>query len=135
LYVFALCLYILFMDTRARFNQQDSAHLWYVEAFGGLELFRACFARFTFSPHTHQEFMIAVNESGTALPLFRGGVHQVGPGDLFVLNPEEVHGGGPAEDSVWCYRSFYPPAALMQRVVQELPGLTEYPAVRRGCDP
>jgi hypothetical protein len=34
--------------------------------------------------------MIAVNESGAALPLFRRGVHRVGPGDLFVLNPEEV---------------------------------------------
>ncbi len=114
------------MDARARrhaANRQDSAQLWRADAFGGLELLRARFAAFNFSPHSHEEFMIVVTEEGAALPRFWGAVQRVGAGDIFVLSPGEVHGGGPAEESIWCYRSFYPPAALMQRVVQELTGV------------
>jgi AraC-like DNA-binding protein len=103
-------------------NQADSASLWRVEVFGGLELLRAHFAKFTFSLHAHEEFMIVVTASGVALPQLWGSVHRVGAGDIFVLSPNEVHGGGPAEDSIWCYRSFYLPSALMQRVAQEFIG-------------
>ncbi|MBI5932005.1 MAG: AraC family transcriptional regulator [Chloroflexi bacterium] len=101
---------------------QDHAQLWRAEVFGGLELLRAHFVEFNFSPHTHEEFMIGVTESGTALPRFRGEVRRVGPGDVFVLHPGEVHGGGPAADSIWRYRSFYPSGSLMQQVLQELTG-------------
>jgi AraC-like DNA-binding protein len=103
-------------------DRQDNARLWRVEAFGGLELLRAHFVGFTFSPHAHEEFMIVVTEGGTGLPRFWRAEHRIHPGDLFVLNPGEVHGGGPAKESAWRYRSFYPPAALMRRVVQELTG-------------
>ncbi len=101
-------------------KSQDSAQLWRVDVFGGLELFRAHFVEFSFSPHTHDEFMIGMTENGFALPQFRGAVRNVGPGDVFVLNPGEVHGGGPAANSIWQYRSFYPSSALMQRVAEEL---------------
>jgi AraC-like DNA-binding protein len=104
-------------------NRQDNARLWQADAFGGLELLRAQFVAFNFSPHAHEEFMIVVTEAGAALPRFWGAVQRVGPGDVFVLSPGEVHGGGPARESIWCYRSFYPPAALMQRVVRELTGV------------
>lgn len=103
-------------------EQRDDAQLWQVEAFGGLELLRAHFVRFTFSPHAHEEFMIVVTEGGTGSPRFWRGEHRINPGDVFVLSPGEVHGGGPAKESVWCYRSFYVPTALMRRVVQELTG-------------
>jgi AraC-like DNA-binding protein len=49
-------------------------------------------------------------------------VHRVSFGDVIVLNPDVVHGGGPAPNSLWRYRSFYPPLALMQRVSRELSG-------------
>jgi AraC-like DNA-binding protein len=101
-------------------RQHDDARLWRVEAFGGLELLRARFAAFSFAPHAHAEFMIVVTERGTARPRFWGAEQRIGPGDLFVLNPGEVHGGGPASGAMWCYRSFYPPAALLRRVVREL---------------
>ncbi len=103
-------------------NQQDSAHLWRSDALGGLELLRANFATFSFAPHAHEEFMIVVTEGGDASPRFWDGVQRVGAGDVFVLSPGEVHGGGPAEASVWAYRSFYAPGALMQRAAQELAG-------------
>lgn len=103
-------------------DRQDNARLWRVEAFGGLELLRAHFVGFSFSPHAHEEFMIVVTEDGTGQPRFWRAEHRVNSGDVFVLSPGEVHGGGPARESVWSYRSFYVPTTLMQRVVQELTG-------------
>lgn len=123
LYVLAGYGYTFLMATQEQpslSKSQDSAQLWRMNVFGGLELFRAHFVEFSFSPHTHEEFMIGVTESGSALPQFRGAVRHVGPGDVFVLNPGEVHGGGPATDSIWRYRSFYPPVSLMQHVAEEL---------------
>jgi AraC-like DNA-binding protein len=104
-------------------NQQDDASLWRVDVLGGLELLRARYVEFTFSPHTHEEFMIAVTEGGSALPRYRGGAHLHGPGDVLVLNPGEVHGGGPARGAIWRYRAFYASAALVQRTAQELTGV------------
>jgi AraC-like DNA-binding protein len=98
--------------------------LWRVDILGGLELLRARFVEFTFPPHAHDEFMIALTEGGMALPTYRGGAHLVGPREVLVLNPGEVHGGGPARGSVWRYRAFYPSADLMRRAVQELAGAT-----------
>lgn len=107
------------MDTHER---QETAQLWQADAFGGLELLRANFVEFSFAQHAHEEFMIAVTEDGPAQPRFWGAVQRVEAGDLFVLNPGEVHGGGPVTGSTWRYRAFYPPAALMQRAAQELVG-------------
>jgi AraC-like ligand binding domain len=104
-------------------NQRDDARLWRVDALGGLELLYAHYAEFTFSPHTHEEFMIAVTEGGTALPHYRGGAHIHGPGDVLVLNPGEVHGGGPVRGAIWRYRAFYAPDTLLQRAAQELTGM------------
>jgi AraC-like DNA-binding protein len=67
--------------------------------------------------------MIAVTEGGTALPHYRGGAHIHGPGDVLVLNPGEVHGGGPVRGAIWRYRAFYAPGTLLQRAAQELTGM------------
>ena len=101
-------------------TQREDTRLWRVDALGGLELLRARFVEFSFPAHTHEEFMIAVTEGGTGLPWYRGSTHIHGPRDMVVLNPGEVHGGGPARGSIWQYRSLYPSADLMQRAVRDL---------------
>jgi AraC-like DNA-binding protein len=114
------------MDARERPTvpeRQDKARLWQADAFGGLDLLRADFVQFSFAPHAHEEFMIAVTDGGAAQPRFWGAVQRIVAGDIFVLNPGEVHGGGPVTGAIWRYRSFYPPAALMQRAAQELTGM------------
>src|SRR5262245_39407290 len=90
-------------------HHHDDAALWHVHALCGLDVMRASFAEFSFSPHAHEEYFIAITESGQARPHFWRGVQNIGRGDVFVLNPGMVHSGGPAEDSIWCYRSFYVP--------------------------
>lgn len=114
------------MDTHARPpapDRQEQARLWQVAAFGGLDLLRANFVEFSFAPHAHEEFMIAVTEGGRARPRCWGVEQRIAAGDLFVLSPGEVHGGGAVAGATWRYRSFYPPAALMRRVVWELTGV------------
>jgi hypothetical protein len=69
--------------------------MWQCADLGGLELFRATGLRFTFRPHAHEEFFIALTEAGRAASIYRGDTHAIGPGDIIVLNPEEGHAGGP----------------------------------------
>jgi AraC-like DNA-binding protein len=114
------------METHKRLppaDRQDKAQLWQANAFGGVELLRANFVEFSFAPHAHEEFMIVVTEGGAARPRFWGAIQQIAAGDLFVLNPGEVHDGGPVTGSTWRYRSFYPPADLMRRVARDLTGV------------
>jgi AraC-like DNA-binding protein len=98
----------------------DDAALWTVSGLGGLELLKARYGRLVFAPHGHEEYFVAVTESGRADLRYRGDRHAIGPGDVIVLNPEEIHGGGPVESSSWGYRSLYAPAQLMMDVARYL---------------
>jgi AraC-like DNA-binding protein len=99
----------------------DGARAWRCADLGGLELFRASVSQFTFRPHAHGEFFVAITETGLAAPRYRGSRHLVGPGDMIVLNPEEAHAGGPPPGVSWTYRSLYVPPGLMERVMAEYP--------------
>jgi AraC-like DNA-binding protein len=107
-------------DKREHLAESDDAAMWMVPTLGGLELLKAKYGRLIFAPHAHEEYFIAVTETGKADLRYRGDRHPIGPGDVVVLNPEEVHGGGPLEAHVWGYRSMYPPAWLMSDVAKQL---------------
>jgi AraC-like DNA-binding protein len=98
--------------------------VWRSADLGGLELFRATDLQFTFRPHAHEEFFIALTEAGQAASVYRGDTHAIGPGDIIVLNPEEGHAGGPPPDHSWAYRSLYLPPDLMRQVAAEFPSGT-----------
>jgi hypothetical protein len=93
--------------------------MWRVD---GLELFRATLTEFAFRPHAHEEFFIALTESGLATPRYRGDTHVIRPGDVMVLNPEEAHAGGPPPDGSWTYRALYPGPDLVRGLLAEFPG-------------
>jgi AraC-like DNA-binding protein len=95
--------------------------MWQCADLGGLELFRATGLRFTFRPHAHEEFFIALTEAGRAASVYRGETHAIGPGDIIVLNPEEAHAGGPPAGDSWVYRSLYLPPDLMRQLAAEFP--------------
>lgn len=105
----------------------DEARMWWADDLGGVELFRATLSEFDFRPHSHEEFFVALTEGGVATPRYRGHSHVVRPGDLIVLNPEEVHAGGPPTAESWTYRAIYPGPDLMRGIVGEFPG--QLPAV------
>jgi AraC-like DNA-binding protein len=93
--------------------------MWRVAEFGGLELLRASYGEFVFTPHAHEGFLIAVTEGGVGGPIYRGEKHEVGPGDVLVLNPEEAHAGGPLTEAPWRYRALYPSADVMRQIAAE----------------
>ena len=95
------------------------ARLWRAPDLGGVELFSATLSEFSFRPHAHEEFFIALTESGCVAPAYRGSSHLIGPGDLLILNPEESHAGGPPADGSWTYRAMYPSRSLMREIAAE----------------
>lgn len=107
-------------DKRAHLAGSDDASIWMLPAMGGLELLKARYGRLVFASHAHEEYFVAVTETGRADLRYRGDRHPIAPGDVVVLNPEEVHGGGPLEEQVWGYRSMYPATGLIDDVAKQL---------------
>lgn len=102
----------------------ETARIWRAPDLGGLELFRATLREFSFHPHAHEEFFIALTEAGLVTPRYRGTRHVLGPGDLLVLNPGEAHAGGPPDGGCWTYRALYPSQALLREISAEFPAGT-----------
>ncbi|MEV0405092.1 AraC family transcriptional regulator [Actinoallomurus sp. NPDC050550] len=100
----------------------SDARMWCAADLGSLELFKATVREFTFRPHAHEEFFIALTEAGVATPTYRGDRHVITPGDVIVLNPEENHAGGPPDEGSWTYRALYPRAELLREIAAEFPG-------------
>ncbi|MFC4014310.1 AraC family transcriptional regulator [Nonomuraea purpurea] len=95
--------------------------MWRADDLGGLEVFHATLDAFSFRPHAHEEYFIALTEHGLVTPTYRGRRHVVGPGELIVLNPEEAHAGGPPEGMAWTYRALYPGPELIDAVMAGFP--------------
>jgi AraC-like DNA-binding protein len=108
------------MESMAGTREPGGVRAWRCADLGGLELFRASVSQFTFRPHAHGEYFIALTESGLATPAYRGDRRAIGPGDMIVLNPEEGHAGGPPPGSSWTYRALYVPEDLMRQAMTEL---------------
>lgn len=81
----------------------------------------ATFVTHRFSPHAHEHFGIGAMEAGLKIATIRGCRQMCGPGDLYLINPEEIHDGGPV-DGVYRYRMIYPSVALMREVLEERGG-------------
>jgi AraC-like DNA-binding protein len=94
---------------------------------GGLELMRASYTSFVFTPHTHEGYLITLTEEGVGYPIFRRDKHPVALGDVFVLNPEESHAGGPATDAPWGYRAIYPSGEMLLEISSEFEGRERLP--------
>ncbi len=95
--------------------------MWWAADLGGLELFRATLREFSFRPHAHEEFFLALTEAGLVTPSYRRARHVLGPGDLIVLNPEEAHAGGPPAGGSGAYRAHYPSRAMLRGISAEFP--------------
>ncbi|WP_165983900.1 AraC family transcriptional regulator [Streptomyces sp. YIM 98790] len=78
-----------------------------------LDLMAARFHEHRYAPHAHEEFAVGVTLGGLEVIDYRGGRLYSGPGSIVVLEPGEVHTGGPAGDDGFAYRVAYPPEALL----------------------
>lgn len=100
-----------FQDLREP-EAKDRARFRVLPFFGGVEVLDADFHSFNFAPHTHETPMLGVMLEG--VKRFRCGrrVVDVGPGDLSLVNPGEVHTGGGTAGRLR-YIALYPSPALM----------------------
>ncbi|CAL9442267.1 hypothetical protein SUDANB176_02272 [Streptomyces sp. enrichment culture] len=78
-----------------------------------VDLLTARFDRHEYAPHAHDEFTIGVTVGGLEVIAYRGGRIHSGPGSIVVLEPGEMHTGGPAAPDGYAYRALYADPALL----------------------
>lgn len=79
-----------------------------------LDLLTARFDRHVYAPHAHAEFTIGVCVGGAELIDYRGGRIRTAPGSVVVLEPGEMHTGGPGSTTDgYAYRALYAAPALL----------------------
>jgi AraC-like DNA-binding protein len=100
--------------------------VWRDPAMPGLELRHATYITHAFSRHMHDYYALGVIETGKQTFWYRGARHATPPGDVFVINPGEVHTGEAADNYGFTYRTFYPEVAFLQRVSSEIAGSEQH---------
>ena len=78
-----------------------------------LDLLTARFSRHEYALHAHEEFTVGVTVGGLETIAYRGGRIVSGPGSIVVLEPGEMHTGGPAAPDGYSYRALYATPALL----------------------
>jgi len=73
----------------------------------GLERVEACFADRAFSPHRHHTYAVGVTLQGVQAFRYRGAERRSGPGQVFVLHPDELHDGRAGTAAGFRYRILY----------------------------
>jgi AraC-like DNA-binding protein len=97
----------------------ERARHWQHPGLPGVDLLRARYVAKTFSPHTHEAFVIAAISEGVEAFRHRGTVERAGPGMLALINPETPHTGQAGVPEGWTYRALYPVPGLVSDVAAE----------------
>ncbi|MCO5973317.1 AraC family transcriptional regulator [Actinoallomurus soli] len=79
-----------------------------------LDLLTARFDKHVYAPHAHEELTVGVCVGGVESIDYRGGRIRTGPGSIIVLEPGEMHTGGPATPIAgYAYLALYADPALV----------------------
>ncbi|MEU5531946.1 AraC family transcriptional regulator [Streptomyces sp. NPDC020362] len=79
-----------------------------------LDLLTASFRRHVYAPHAHEEYTVGVCVGGCEVIDYRGGHIRTGPGTIVVLEPGEMHTGGPGTTTDgYAYRALYAEPTLL----------------------
>lgn len=88
-----------------------------------LEMISARFERQPCSPHVHEGFSIAVVQQGTQRFQRDGASHLANPGQVLLVNADQLHDGESANPLQHCrYHALYPQPELLLPVVEDLCG-------------
>jgi AraC-like DNA-binding protein len=91
----------------------ESVHVTHVRGEHPFDILRGRYLRQQFAPHLHETFAIGAIEDGASRAAY-GKTECVHPvGDVLVIEPNQVHTGGPVDGAGWSYRMFYVPTELM----------------------
>ncbi len=101
--------------------QAETTRFWRDARFGGMECLSATFLTHEFAPHAHDTFSIGAIERGAQIATIRGLRESSGPGDIYLINPGEIHDGAPG-DGGYRYRMIYPDMALFREILEDITG-------------
>jgi AraC-like DNA-binding protein len=102
-------------------GQRERARFFTAADFDGLDCLEATFRTHRYALHTHETYVVGGIFAGCETWFARGTQHYGGPGDLTLVNPEDVHDGAP-HGGGYRYRMTYPSVALMRRLASEITG-------------
>ena len=100
----------------------EAARFWRAPRFRGMECLSATFITHEYAPHAHDTFSIGAIESGSQIATIQGAREETGPGDLYLINPGDIHDGAPGR-SGYRYRMIYPDAGLFSEILEDVSGL------------
>jgi len=104
----------------ARLAAANRCDLWGVAGLPGVVLMRADLTDHEFTPHVHDELVIAVTEQGGAEFDSRGVRDIAEVGTTLAFNPGEPHAGRLGRSNRWRYRAFYFDAQALDRLAADL---------------
>jgi AraC-like DNA-binding protein len=99
---------------------RESAIIWSIPEFGGLDLMRARFVRHAFARHAHEEYFVGLIVAGTKTFSCRGADQTVGAGGVSLVNPDEAHTGKRSAGDALEYRALYPSVAVIEQLAREM---------------
>lgn len=88
----------------------------------GVERLEAHFAGIAYGRHRHDTYAIGVTLAGTQAFDYRGAARVSGPGEVFVLHPDEPHDGRAGSEAGFGYRQVYVAPARIAEAVRQLTG-------------
>jgi AraC-like DNA-binding protein len=80
-----------------------------------------------FSPHFHDEYLICAQIRGEEECQVSGKVQRFGPGDVVLINPQQVHTGNAAGSDELEYISLYVDRPVVERLADQLGAATRSP--------
>jgi AraC-like DNA-binding protein len=106
-------------ESRVRSREGEEA-VWYVAGRNDVGLLRARYVRQSFPRHTHDCFVVCVNERGAHASWYAGRTVIIPERAIAVVPPGEVHTGYSVPGSPWHYRAMYPSAELIAALASEV---------------
>ncbi len=106
----------------------NEVKLWFVPELGGIHLLSGRYFDYSFAPHSHDAFVVAV-VSGRMRVALRGSHYESSRDELAILRPGVVHSGD--SDGAWVIRSMDIEPTSLERVVMQMGianGMPEFPS-------
>jgi AraC-like DNA-binding protein len=94
----------------------------------GLVLSEAHFSEFSFAPHYHLDYHVALVTEGVQRQAFRGASLILTPGTIPLMPPGEVHDGAVAADQSYTLKTFRLSPELLSRLAGDVTGSDRFPA-------
>jgi AraC-like DNA-binding protein len=99
---------------------QETTQFWRHPRFRDLGMLKARFTRHRYDLHTHPTYVVALITQGCERVRIANESVVAPVGKVLLVNPEVWHDGEAGADQGWAYRTFYPSAALMGSIAEEL---------------